>query len=42
MVSELGYLLVTLIEMIAHGHGEEDFAQYSNELWQNNPNFMSF
>jgi hypothetical protein len=32
MVSELGQLLVTLIGMIVHGHGDETFAQYSNEL----------
>jgi hypothetical protein len=39
MVSGLGELLVTLIRMIVHGHGDKDFAQYSNELWPNDPNF---
>ncbi len=24
--------------MIAHGHGNEKYAQYSNELWPNDPN----
>jgi hypothetical protein len=38
MVSGLGQLLVTLTGMI-HGHGDEAFAQYSNELWPNDPNF---
>jgi hypothetical protein len=31
---------MTLIGMIAHGHGDEAFVQYSNELWPNDPNFM--
>jgi hypothetical protein len=39
MVSELRQLLVTLIGMIAHGHGDETFVQYFNELWPNDPNF---
>jgi hypothetical protein len=25
--------------MIAHGHGDKKYAQYSNELWPNDPNF---
>jgi hypothetical protein len=25
--------------MITHGHGDEAFVQYSNELWPNEPNF---
>jgi hypothetical protein len=25
--------------MIAHGHGDEIFSQYSNEFWPNYPNF---
>jgi hypothetical protein len=39
MVFDLGQLLVTLIGMITHGHGDEAFAQYSNELWPNDRNF---
>jgi hypothetical protein len=39
MVFELGQLLVTLIRMIIHGHGDKTFAQYFNELWPNDPNF---
>jgi len=30
---------VTLIGMIIHGHGDEAFVQYSNELWPNDLNF---
>ncbi len=30
---------MTLIGMIIHGHGDETFSQYSNELWPNDPNF---
>jgi hypothetical protein len=40
MVSKLGQLPITLIGMIIHGHGDEAFIQYSNELWPNDPNFM--
>jgi hypothetical protein len=25
--------------MIAHGHGDKKYVQYSNELWPNDPNF---
>jgi hypothetical protein len=32
-------LPITFTNMIAHGHGDEAFAQYSNEHWSNNPNF---
>jgi len=32
MVSGLGLLPMTLTGMIIHGHGDEAFAQYSNEL----------
>jgi hypothetical protein len=39
MVCGLGQLLVTFTSVIAHGHGDETFAQYLNELWPNNPNF---
>jgi hypothetical protein len=39
MVSRLGQLLVTLIKMIVHGHGDKTFIQYFNELWPNDPNF---
>jgi hypothetical protein len=28
-----------LTGMIAHGHVDERHAQYSNELWPNDPNF---
>jgi len=31
---------VTLIGMIIHGHGDEAFVQYSNELWPNDLNFI--
>jgi hypothetical protein len=31
---------ITLIGMIVHGHGDERYAQYSNELWPNDPNFI--
>ncbi len=30
---------MTLIGMIAHGHGDEAFIQCFNELWPNDPNF---
>ncbi len=39
MISCLGQLPITLTRMIAHGHGDERYAQYSNELWPNDPNF---
>jgi hypothetical protein len=39
MVSRLAQLLVTLIGMIVHGHGDEAFVQYSNELWSKDHNF---
>jgi hypothetical protein len=26
--------------MIAHGHGDERYAQYSNKLWPSDPNFI--
>ncbi len=35
----LGQLPVTLTGMIIHGHEDERYAQYSNELWLNDPNF---
>jgi len=38
MVFGLGQLLMTLIGMITHRHGDETFVQYSNE--PNDPNFM--
>ncbi len=28
-----------LMGMIAHGHGDEAYIQYWNELWPNDPNF---
>jgi hypothetical protein len=39
MIYGLGKLPITLTGMIAHGHGDEIYAQYSNELWANDPNF---
>ncbi len=39
MVFHIGQLPVTFTNMIRHGHGDEAFAQYSNELWLNNLNF---
>jgi hypothetical protein len=39
MVVRLGQLLIMLTIMIAHGHGDEPFAQYSNELWHDGPSF---
>jgi hypothetical protein len=39
MICGLGQLPITLMNMIAHGHGNERYAQYSNELWPNDPNF---
>jgi hypothetical protein len=29
---------MTLTRMIVHGHGDETFIQYYNELWPNDPN----
>jgi hypothetical protein len=40
MVYKLGQLPITLIGMIIHGHGDETFIQYFNDLWPNDPNFM--
>jgi hypothetical protein len=37
MICGLGQFPITL-SMIAHGHGNEKYAQYSNELWPNDPN----
>jgi hypothetical protein len=34
----LNQLPITLVGMIAHGHGNETFSQYSNEFWPNYPN----
>jgi hypothetical protein len=39
MIFGFGQLLVTLTSMIAHGHKDEIYAQYFNELWPNDPNF---
>jgi hypothetical protein len=33
MICGLGQLPITLIGMIAHGHGNEKYVQYSIELW---------
>jgi hypothetical protein len=35
MTIGLGQLLITLMGMIVHGHGDEAYIQYSNELWPN-------
>jgi hypothetical protein len=40
MICGLGQLPIMLMDMIAHGHGNEKYAQYSNELWPNDPNFI--
>ncbi len=39
MIFRLGQLPITLMGMITHGHKDERYAQYFNELWPNNPNF---
>jgi hypothetical protein len=39
IVSKLGQLLMTLIGIIAHGHGDKTYVQYFNELWSNDLNF---
>ncbi len=39
MICGLRQLPITLTSMIAHGHGDERYAQYFNELWPNDPNF---
>jgi len=40
MISSLRQLPITLMRTIMHhGQGDERYAQYSNELWPNNPNF---
>jgi len=39
MICGLGQLPITLTGMIAHGHDDDRYAQYSNELWPNDPNF---
>jgi len=39
MISSFGKLPITLMGMIMHGHENERYAQYSNELWPNDPNF---
>ncbi len=40
MICGLGQLPITLMGMIAHSHGNERYAQYSNKLWPNDPNFI--
>jgi hypothetical protein len=39
MIFGFGQLPITFTNMIVHGHGDERYAQYYNELWPNNPNF---
>ncbi len=40
MIFGLAQLPITLMGMIAHGHGDERYAQYLNELLPNDPNFI--
>jgi hypothetical protein len=40
MICGLGQLPITLMGIIVHGHGDEKYAQYSNALWPNDPNFI--
>jgi hypothetical protein len=39
MIFDLGQLPITFTRMIVHGHGDERYEQYSNELWPNDPDF---
>jgi hypothetical protein len=39
-ISRLGQLPNTLIGMTAHGHEDERYVPYLNELWPNDPNFI--
>ncbi len=39
MVVGFGQLPIMFTRMIAHGHGDETFVEYSNELWPNDLNF---
>jgi hypothetical protein len=39
MVVGFSQLPIMFTRMIAHGHGDEMFAQNSNELWPNDLNF---
>jgi hypothetical protein len=39
MISTFKQLPITFTSMIAHGHGNEQYVQYFNELWPNDPNF---
>jgi hypothetical protein len=39
MIFRLGQLPIILTSMITHGHEDERYVQYSNELWPNDPNF---
>ncbi len=39
MICGLVQLPIMLMGMIVHGHGDERYAQYSNELWLNDLNF---
>jgi hypothetical protein len=40
IISRLGQLPITLKGMITHDHMDERYAQYYNELWPNDPNFI--
>jgi hypothetical protein len=39
MISGLRKLPIIFTCMIAHGHMDERYVQYLNELWPNDPNF---
>ncbi len=41
MVVGFDQLPITLVGMIAHGHDDEAFVQYSNESWPNDLNFTT-
>jgi hypothetical protein len=40
MIHGLRQLPITFTSMITHGHEDERYAQYYNELWPNNSNFI--
>jgi hypothetical protein len=39
MIVTIGQLPITLTSMIAHGHNNKRYGQYSNDLWLVDPNF---
>jgi hypothetical protein len=40
MIFRLGQLPITLTSMTTHGHEDERYVPYLNELWPNDPNFI--